>query len=140
MKLVLDASVILKLVLVQDESHSEGALEIVKNFQNDLVEIILPSFWRYEIGNILIFREEENYEDFYSFLLDIGFPTHDFSNDELIKVGKFAKANEVSFYGAAYHFLAKLTSSVFVTADEKYIKKAEKAGDVVLLKKLTLPP
>ncbi|OGY25953.1 MAG: hypothetical protein A2Z24_02440 [Candidatus Woykebacteria bacterium RBG_16_44_10] len=137
MKLVLDASVILKLVLIQDEPHREKALEIIKNFQIDLVQIILPSFWKYEIGNILS-TKEDNFADFYKFILNIGFSNHEFSNDELIEIGEFAKKYNVSFYDASYHILAKLTNSVFVTADEAYFDKAKKAGSIVLLRNLNL--
>lgn len=138
MKLVLDASVILKLVLIQDEPHREKALEIIKNFQIDLVQIILPSLWKYEIGNILSTKDEANFVDFYKFILNIGFTTHEFSNTELVEIGEFAKRYKVSFYDASYHILAKFTDSVFVTADRAYFDKAEKAGSMVLLKNLNL--
>ena len=139
MKLVLDASVILKLVLIQDEPHRERASEIVKGFQNSLVEIVLPSFWKYEIGNILSIKEQDNYRYFYNSLLNIGFPTHDFSDIELISVGDFARNSKVSFYDASYHYLAKSTNSTFVTSDIKYFEKVKNLGEIVLLKDLRIP-
>ncbi|OGY21870.1 MAG: hypothetical protein A2126_00625 [Candidatus Woykebacteria bacterium GWB1_45_5] len=134
-KFVLDASVILKLVLVENEQDQDIALKIIKNFQEGKAEIVLPSFWMFEVGNILI-RHHEEFENLYRFILEIEFPAHDFNNRELIEIGNLAKNYQVSFYDASYYVLAKLTNSVFVTADEAYFDKAEKAGSIVLLKDL----
>ena len=139
MKLVLDASVILKLVLIQDEPHREKASEIVKSFQNSSVEVVLPSFWKYEVGNILAIKELDNYRYFYNSLLSIGFPTHNFSDNELISVGDFARNSKVSFYDASYHYLAKLTGSTFVTSDINYFEKVKSLGEIILLKDLRIP-
>ena len=40
----------------------------------------------------------------------------------------------VTFYDAAYHALALVEKGVFVTADQKYVRRAGKAGRVVTLK------
>lgn len=137
MQLVLDAAVILKFVLVENEPNQQIALDIIKNFQENKVDIVLPNLWVFEVGNTLI-RKSRDFENLYKFVLDIGFSTYDFKSSELVEVGKFAKDHNISFYDAAYHFLARLTGSVFVTADEKYFEKVKDTKNVQLLKNLKL--
>jgi predicted nucleic acid-binding protein len=138
MVLVLDASVILKFVRTENEEDQHTALAILKDFQEGAIDIIMPGFWIFEVGNTLV-RKEEEFENLYQFLLDARFATYNFTSDELVGIGRFAKKNKVSFYDASYHFLAKLTNSVFVTADSKYFAKTKEAGSIVLLKDLKLP-
>ena len=54
MKLVIDASVILKITLVENEEDQQIALAILKLFQEGQADIVLPSFWLFEVGNTLI--------------------------------------------------------------------------------------
>ena len=137
MKFVIDASVILKIALVENEDDQQIALAILKLFQDGQTDIVLPSFWLFEVGNTLI-RKKVDFEKLYSFLLEIGFRQHNFSRTELIEVGTFAKTFNVSFYDASYQILAKLINYTFVTADEKYFEKAKKAGNISLLKSLKI--
>src|SRR3989344_9272036 len=90
MDLVLDASVILKLVRTENEQDQETALGILKDFQDDKLNIILPGFWVFEVGNTLV-RKEKNFENLYLVLLDIGFTEYSFKSNDLIGVGKFAR-------------------------------------------------
>lgn len=52
-----DASVILKWVLRDDEMRREKALAILSDWLDGKHEIIVPSLWLYEAGNILTRRE-----------------------------------------------------------------------------------
>jgi predicted nucleic acid-binding protein len=133
-KLVLDASVILKLVLIPKEPFREKALEIIKSFGDGLIKITLPDFWKLEVGNALIWKDPENYVEFYSFLLESGFLTYNFTNNDLVEVGMFAQNYHVSFYDSAYHYLAKLTNSTLITSDTKYFEKTKNIGNIALLK------
>ena len=45
-----------------------------------------------------------------------------------------AVAYGVSFYDTAYHATALAGSGVFVTADERYVRRALQAGSVVALR------
>lgn len=133
MDLVIDASVILKVVLTENEADQQVAIAIIKRFQQNKLTIRLPIFWTFEVGNILI-RKTEQFEADYKSTLDLDFQTQSFSNEELIQIGIFAKNFKISYYDAAYHFLAKLLNSTFVTADEKYFNKTKEIGNIVLLK------
>lgn len=137
MKLVIDASVILKIALVENEEDQQIALAILKLFQDGEIDITLPNFWLFEVGNTLI-RKNVDFEELYSYLLEIGFRQHNFNTAELIEIGNFAKNFNVSFYDASYHMLAKLINYTFVTADERYFEKTKKAGNIVLLKNLKI--
>ncbi|OGY26762.1 MAG: hypothetical protein A2Z11_02190 [Candidatus Woykebacteria bacterium RBG_16_43_9] len=139
MKLVLDASIILKLVRTENEEDQQIALDILKAFQDNKIDILLPNFWVFEIGNALVTRNVENFVTLYDFLLTVEFPTYTFKSGELISIGELAKEYKVSFYDASYHYLARLTSSTLVTADEKYFEKVKDIGNIRLLKDLELP-
>lgn len=134
MKLVLDASVILKLVLIPDEPFREKALEIIRNFEDGLVEIKLPDFWKFEVGNTLIRKDPENFEEFYYFLLNGDLPIYSFTNKELVEIGNFSQSHAVSFYDSSYHYLARLTGATLITSDEKYFNKTKDIGNIALLK------
>ena len=137
MKLVIDASVILKIVLVENEEDQQIALAILKLFQDGKVDIVLPNFWFFEVGNTLI-RKNVAFAKLYLYLLEIGFRQYNFNPSELIEIGTFAKNFNISFYDASYHILAKLLNYTFVTADEKYFGKTKKAGNIILLNNLRI--
>ena len=53
-KLVPDASVILKWVLPKDkEPYFEEAEAILGSFHNGLIDLLTPTLWIYEVGNLL---------------------------------------------------------------------------------------
>ena len=54
MTIVPDASVLLKLVLQEtsDPDH-DAAIRFIRAYQNERFDIVLPTLWRYEIGNVL---------------------------------------------------------------------------------------
>lgn len=53
-RFVPDASVILKWVLPQDkEPHFEQAQAILESFHNELIDLLVPTIWIYEVGNLL---------------------------------------------------------------------------------------
>ena len=46
----------------------------------------------------------------------------------------------VAFYDAAYHAVALGLGGVFVTADERYVRRASRAGSISSLRFLAIPP
>lgn len=54
MTIVPDASVLLKLVLHEtSDPHHDDAIRFIRPYQNERFDLVLPTLWRYEIGNVL---------------------------------------------------------------------------------------
>ncbi len=134
-QVVLDASILVKIILPEkSEENIEQALSLFKSFSRKKLTIILPSFWSYEIGNVLLRKlSEELFEEKFKFLLSRSFEIYSFNVLENLTIGKFARLHNVSFYDASYHLLAKFTDSIFVTADKIYFQKFKKDKNLALL-------
>lgn len=139
-RVVLDASILVKLVLPEtSEQNVKQALALFKRFTEGGLEIVLPVFWSFEVGNVLLRKlSEELFEEKFRFLLQQPFHVYAFNEVESITVGKFAKLYDVSFYDASYHLLAYFTNCVFITADRKYLQKFKGDTYVVLLQDLKM--
>lgn len=137
-QVVLDASILIKIILPEgSEENIKQALSLFEKFSKKKLTIILPSFWSYEVGNILTRKlSEDLFEEKFKFLLNQPFQIYSFNILENITIGKFAKLYKASFYDASYHLLAKFTDSIFITADRKYFKKFERDKNIILLENL----
>ncbi|MDO8956593.1 MAG: type II toxin-antitoxin system VapC family toxin [Deltaproteobacteria bacterium] len=122
MRVVLDASVILKWYLL-DEEHGEKALEFLNRFVSDDLEIIAPALLEYEVINGLVAARKRGrlQEDL------IVSAVEGFMNLGLRMVGlsglysrviHFCKAYNRSAYDASYLALAESEKISFITADE----------------------
>lgn len=131
-KVVLDASIIIKSVLPGEDD--KNVLSIFKNFSAKETEIILPSLWVYEVGNVLQRAlSMGDFEEKFKFLLSLPFENYNFNGSQNLTIGKFAKTYGVTFYDASYHMLAIFEDAAFITADKKYFGKCKAAGNIELL-------
>ena len=73
-------------------------------------------------------------------LLDFGLTESRHSPRWLRQTVSLARQHGVTFYDAAYHATALVRRGVFVTADERYVRRAEGTGGVVLLRDWNPPP
>lgn len=140
MKVVLDASVILKTVLPDEKPEEvELALDLFQKYTDQKIEIFVPSFWVYEIGNTLSIKLSKDKAVLgFKFLLAQDLKTFYFTKKQLLEIVEFSSSHKVSFYDAAYHLLAYFTDSVFITADKKYFQKFKSDKYLALLQKLKL--
>ena len=130
-----DASVILKWVL-PDPSGEEGldaALRLRDAVISGKVSVKVPSLWLYEVGNTLTRRFPRQAADALQLLIVFGLEEGVPDDRWLSRAVGLTQDHGVTFYDAAYHALALAEKGIFVTADQKYIRKAEKAGRVVSL-------
>ncbi|MHB1605647.1 MAG: type II toxin-antitoxin system VapC family toxin [Leptospirales bacterium] len=119
-----DASVILKWVLPGDlESHRDKALSVRESFIQGRIDLLLPSLWVYEVGNILGRHCPEDALLRLEALLGFSIPQAGIDDGSLEQAMQITITHNVSFYDACYHALAISSDGVFVTADEKYVKK-----------------
>lgn len=129
-----DASVLLKWVLpTEQEASVEPALRLRQAALRRRVDLRVPGLWLYEVGSALVRRLPERAGDLLdalsAFDLAEGQPTAAWRAQAVA----LARDYGVTFYDAAYHALAIVERGVFVTADLRYVGRAEGAGRVVPL-------
>lgn len=140
MILVPDASVLLKWVLPgPDERDKKAALSLRDEAVGGNVELIVPQLWIYEVGNTLSRRFPEQADE----LLDslVAFQLTEAQPDSAWRTAALSLTVTygVTFYDAAYHAVALTRRGRFVTADDRYIRRAASAGGVQPLRRWSLP-
>lgn len=134
MKIIVpDASVILKWVLKDDEMHREKALAILSGWLGRKYEIIVPSLWCYEVGNILTRRAPVYAGAIMEKLLQYEFPEIKITTPLLSLMIELTQKKKVTFYDAAYHAIAIMEKGKFVTFDKEYYNRTKDIGYIQLL-------
>jgi len=129
--LVPDASVLLKWVLRQeDEPHRDVALELKAAWLEDACELVVPSLWVFEVGNVLGLKHPGTAPALLQAMVDLGLREE---APHLSGIFTLMRDHKVTFYDAAYHALAIRHRGTMLTADRAYVKKAAGAGHVTLL-------
>lgn len=133
--MILDASVILKWFMQEDDSEKAGVLKeahIAGKFN-----IAVPDIAIYEVANALryepeFFPEEVNrsLEELYELNLDIIAPLPDVTNLAI----RIAYEKDITFYDAFYIALAKQLGFQYVTADKKLYEKVKSFPFVNILR------
>lgn len=123
-KVIPDASVLLKWVLPPEgEPYSEQAQAISKALYDNKIELLLPALWVYEVGNVLAIKYPEFAQALLAHLVNLAIPIVQPSVRLIELTTKLVIEHSVTFYDASYHALAMTTDAIFVTADEKYLRK-----------------
>ena len=137
-KIVLDASVFLKLIIEEEDSHLAHTL-IEKIEEREMI-VLVPTLFKYEVSKAgIIFGLEPKFisnilEDF----LNTGVVQADITASLLETTKNIVnhgspKSGFPSFYDAIYHALAIEKNAIFITADKKYFEKAKSFGFIKLL-------
>lgn len=129
-----DASVLLKWVLPGDDEPDAGtALRLREEAIAGAIELVVPQLWIYEVGNTLARRFPGDADQLLASLVDFRLTEARPDSAWRAQAVSLAVACEVSFYDAAYHATALVRGGVFVTADERYVRRASQAGGVAAL-------
>ena len=133
--LVPDASVVLKWVLREEGKDAESALSVFRDFADGLLDIVTHHLWLYEVANVLVLKADlkESLRSL-DFLLDQDFRVIELSRQTTHLTCKMALDFGVTYYDASYHALAIQERAQFITADERYYRKARTHGSILLLK------
>ena len=124
MKIVPDASIILKWVLPREnEPYSRQAHAISQAFYDNEIDLIVPFLWVYEVGNVLTVKYPEVARVLLAHLVNLNIPVAHPSPRQIELAAKLVARYAVTFYDASYHALAVTTGALFVTADEKFLRK-----------------
>ena len=133
--IVPDASVLLKWILpVEDQADTVAALSLREAAVAGAITLVVPQLWIYEVGNTLARRFPEQADDLLANLVDFRLAEARLDARWRRQAVSLASAYGVTFYDAAYHALALVHRGVFVTADERYVRRAADAGSLALLR------
>lgn len=129
-RVVLDASVILKWYL-PDEEQGEEALDLLKRYISDDLEIIAPSLLEYEVINGLILARKRTRLSDDAILSaiegfgNLGIRLLGFSG-QYARLIYFCNTYRRSAYDASYLSVAESEKIPFITADEALYKAVKK--------------
>jgi predicted nucleic acid-binding protein len=132
--LVLDASVLLKVPLVEEDSPK--AHKIMNKKDNFELSILVPDIFRYEFLQKMT-REagKEGANQAYYEITERQVSIIPLAQDIISGIQKIMDHHpKVAFYDAAYHALAKAYRVDLITADEAYYEKTKALGNIKLLK------
>jgi len=131
--IVPDASVLLKWILrSRDEPDRDRALELKTAWLDDACELVVPSLWVFEVGNILGLKQPATATSLLQAMLDLGL-REESPHGYAAAIVDLMHRHRVTFYDAAYHALAIRHRGMMITADRAYVKRAGREGHVALL-------
>jgi predicted nucleic acid-binding protein len=131
--IVPDASVLLKWILrSDDEPDRDRALDLKAAWLDDACELVVPSLWVFEVGNVLGLKQPATAAALLQAMLDLGI-REEAPRGYIGAIVSLMREYRVTFYDAAYHALAIRERGTMLTADRAYVKKAAAAGHVRLL-------
>ena len=130
-----DASVLLKWVLPGgDEQDTDAALALREEAVSGTLDLVVPQLWIYEVGNTLARRFPDDADALLASLADFGLTEARLDANWRRRTVSLAVTYGVAFYDAAYHAVALGLGGVFVTADERYVRRATRAGGISSLR------
>lgn len=133
--IVPDASIMLKWALGEEkETEIDKALSVLYDFIEGRCEIVLPSLWAYEVGNVLGVKHPESSKEIMDILLDYEFKEYRMSKDICRLIFELIRDFRVTFYDASYHALAINQEGTFITSDKKYFDRVRDKTHIQLLK------
>ncbi len=130
-----DASVLLKWVLPgDDEQDTDAALALRDEAVAGTLDLVVPQLWIYEVGNTLARRFPEDADELLASLADFGLTEAKLDARWRARTVSLSVRYGVAFYDAAYHAVALGLQGVFVTADERYVRRVSGAGGISSLR------
>jgi len=135
-----DASVLLKWVLPgNDELDTDVALALRDGAVAGRLDLVVPQLWSYEVGNTLARRFPDDAAELLASLADFGLTEAELHSRWRARAVALCVTYGVAFYDAAYHAVALGLGGVFVTADERYVRRASGAGGISSLRLWRMP-
>lgn len=135
MRLVLDASVILKWIFQNSdlEAHKEQSLEILDGVRDGSISLLQPSHWLVEVAAVLSRERPEIAEGTIDLLDAMEFPI---SDGVLVteRASRLARELKHHLFDTLYHAVGIEHDLAVITADDHYFRKAKGVGHLVHLK------
>lgn len=128
-----DASVILKWALPgPDEEGLEPSLALKAAWLAGTVEVVVPTLWVFEVGNVLGLKQPAKAEPLLAGLIDLLIPEAPPASYSSA-IFRLMRRYGVTFYDAAYHALAITQNGMMLTADKQYVTRSRAAGHLRLV-------
>lgn len=126
--LVIDTSVIVKWLNQDNELHISNADKILKDVQNNNVELFAPELAKYEIGNVmLIGKKISTHQSIIIqglvYRLPITFVAE--SLELATETFSIASQSQITYYDASFIALAKQLSATLITENTKHQGKTQ---------------
>lgn len=135
MTLVVDASVIIKWLLKdpQREADTDKATQLMKWVAEGHEAVIQPMHWLMEVGAVLSRLSPGSVEDDIEMLQALDLSVDD-NPPTLRRACRLAVDLQQHLFDTLYHAVALQNSdSIFITADEKYLRAATQLGGIMSL-------
>jgi predicted nucleic acid-binding protein len=133
-RLVLDASVIVKWALPDDaaEGHQGNALAVLGAVQRGEVDVLQPVHWLAEVAAVLARLRPQIAEQAID-LLDLMELPVAADVDVVKRAAGMAAELDHHLFDTLYHAVALEHGGTLVTADDRYLRKARRLGQIVSL-------
>ncbi len=141
MKLVLDASVVLKWFFSQrpDEADTGAALALLKAVGEGVVSLVQPPHFVAEVAAVLARERPQDAQRCLRDLLDIDIQLAD-DPQVMARAVDLSARYRHHLFDTLYHAVALETpGALLVTADAAYLRQAAPEGQIVSLMKFRLP-
>ena len=134
-QIIVDTSVIIKWLSLDNESYIDRANVILEDVQNQKIEVFTPELAKYEVGNALLFgkllspqQAKIALKEFFN--LPIAFVAESVE----VAVDTFSLASKlgITYYDASFLSLAKLYKATLVTENIKHQGKTKDIKVVAL--------
>jgi len=138
MTLVIDASVIMKWFLTDDEDDVAIALGLLEALRNDQIKVLQPVHWLVEVAAVVTRLRPQQAENVISLLDAMELPI---CHNPIVLNGacRLAKTYNHHLFDTLYHAVALYqVNATLVTADLVYLNKAEQDGQIIALSKFQL--
>ena len=130
--IVLDASVILKLILPHEKGRDK-AIQLLDDHISGKVRIAAPELLHYEIANVLVTKtgltSEAAYQGFEK-IFNLEIETFTLGSKEYLTAIELVAKHNITVYDASYISLADSLRCGFTTADKKLWMKTKELGFV----------
>lgn len=141
MRLVIDASVIIKWILIEPdrEPNTQEALHLLRDLQESRIEVLQPVHWLTEVAAVLSRIRPDTAERAIDLLDTFELST---ANDTvtLKRASRLAAELNHHLFDTLYHAVAFEHDACLLTADDTYFRKAEKLGRIMPLAAWVGPP
>ena len=135
-----DASVLLRWVPPGDyEQDTAAALALRDEATAGTLDLIVPQLRIYEVGNTLAMRFPDDADELLASLADFGLTEAKLDAKRRARASSLSVRYGVAFYHAAYHAVSLGLRGMFVTADERYARRASGAGSISSLRRWRTP-
>jgi len=138
LRLVVDASVIIKWILAdpEREPNTEEALHLLQDLREGRIEVLQPVHWLTEVAAVLARLRPEAAEPAIDLLDAFELRTAD-DPATLKRASRVAVELNHHLFDTLYHAVALEHDACLLTADTTYFRKAEKLGRIMPLAEWT---